>query len=122
MFKYLFLSLFFLSNSMVIAASDNLVSCEINENAYIGHHAIILERLFGKADDKQTYQIKDVEDEFRIELLNIYPPTNPENLEVRIWERTWNEGSCRTTVWFHKIGKYEEAILARGWHKDEESR
>jgi hypothetical protein len=41
--------------------------------------------------------------EFRIELHNFYPPSDPQSATVRIRECQWDYGGRHLAVWFHRV-------------------
>jgi hypothetical protein len=56
--------------------------------------------------------------EFRIELQNMCPLSNPDNANVQIEELTWWRGDCRLTLWLHQVKERWIVIDSCRWHKD----
>jgi len=57
----------------------------------------------GPSGTQQSFLMGERQDEFHIVLQNTYPLSKPANHKVAIREWTWTQGSCRLTVWFHKV-------------------
>jgi len=57
----------------------------------------------GEPAKKDSFKLGERQDEFRIELQNTYPLTNPENRDVQVREWTWEEKDCNLTLWFHQV-------------------
>jgi hypothetical protein len=57
------------------------------------------------SEPNQTYEfsVEEVRDEFRIELLNTYPPGHPRSRGVRIREWQWKHREFSLAVWFHMV-------------------
>jgi hypothetical protein len=68
-------------------------------------HGATEERVFSElGEPNQTYEfsIEDPVPEFRIELLNTYPPGHARSRGVRILEWQWRYREFSFAVWFHK--------------------
>lgn len=86
--------------------------CEIPEStdAYAGQSQADVERTNGPARLVEEFRLADGVNEFRIELLNLYPL--PANGDLLIRELEWMDGDCRLTVWFIQDG--DEWIARHG--------
>jgi hypothetical protein len=70
-------------------------------------HGLAVERVAAELDEpNQIYEfsIEDgVDSEFRVELLNTYPPGSPRSKGVRIREWQWKYRDFTVAVWFHSV-------------------
>lgn len=84
--------------------------CEAPEStdAYTGQSQADVERANGAAGLAEDFRLGDGVNEFRIELLNLYPL--PANNDLLVRELGWADGDCRLTVWFTRAG---DAWIAR---------
>ena len=64
------------------------------------------------------FYIKDISDEFRIEILNVYDKSNPVHADVKIREFTWIDGEYFVTVWFHLEDSEWRCFDSLKWHED----
>ena len=75
----------------------------------------------GQATTETEFEMTESLREFRIELLNILPQSDPKNKGVLIKEMTWtglDDGN--KTIWFQKIDGEWKAIHEMTWHPDTE--
>lgn len=73
---------------------------------------------FGRPIEEELFLMEDGITEFRVELLNIYPPENPDNNNVEIKELSWNQGEFIITLWFHKKNHDWVVVDSRKWYED----
>ena len=67
-------------------------------------------------DDK--FPMSNAYGEFRIELQNTYPRSNPANANVEIEEMTWQDGNYWITLWLHQVNGQWVVLDSCRWHKD----
>jgi hypothetical protein len=107
-----------------------LIICFTFSCSLSGHYTVLkIPRLHGLHVEKvieefktpsysETYTMNEAVGEFRVELYNTYPLTDPKNHEVQIKELWWKDGNYNITVWFHQVnGKWVVLDTCR-WHKD----
>jgi hypothetical protein len=80
-------------------------------------HAQVIERL-GKPKRDDQFAMSQAVGEFRVELLNTYPLSDPANADVQIQELTWEDGSYNITLWLHQVGDEWVVLNSCRWHKD----
>ncbi|HLC28302.1 MAG TPA: hypothetical protein VJL07_02530 [Dehalococcoidia bacterium] len=80
-------------------------SCEVLEKVprFLDKTATEVSSELGEPAKKDSFKLGERQDEFRIELQNTYPLTNPENRDVQVREWTWEEKDCNLTLWFHQV-------------------
>jgi hypothetical protein len=110
----------FLSGHRVPAVFRNLSNAEkekvppLADKSWGDRPVDKIEALHGRTQDEvaanlgephQTYEfsIEQGVDEFRIELLNTYPPGHPRSRGVRIREWQWKYREFSVAVWFHLV-------------------
>jgi hypothetical protein len=110
----------FLSDRRVPAVFRNLLDAEkekvppLADQPWGDRPVDKIETLHGRTQDEvaadlgepnQTYEfsIEVGVDEFRIELLNTYPPGRPRSRGVRIREWEWKYREFSVAVWFHLV-------------------
>jgi hypothetical protein len=72
----------------------------------------------GEPQQDVTFPMSKASGEFRVELQNTYPLTNPANSTVQIEEMTWRDGDYWITLWLHKIDEQWVVLDSCRWHKD----
>ena len=60
-------------------------------------------RELGRPVRENTFKMGECCTEFRVELLNTYPPDDPRHRDVQIRELWWKDGHVNTAVWFHQV-------------------
>ena len=55
--------------------------------------------------------------EFRVELLNDYPPNKPTSKGVKIFEHRYDYYTYHGTIWYHKVAHEWVALQAVTWSK-----
>jgi hypothetical protein len=71
----------------------------------------------GEPNQMYEFSIEEGVDEFRIELLNTYPPGHPRSRGVRIREWQWKYREFRVAVWFHLLDGRWVVLDTCGWKK-----
>ena len=64
--------------------------------------AVVVNEL-GDPNHTVEFPMSEAVGEFRVELYNTYPPSDPSTAAVRIKELQWDRPGYHITVWFHKI-------------------
>ncbi len=72
---------------------------------------------YGLPDSEQTFEMSEAQNEFRIELQNTYPLTDPRNRKVKIRELSWFDKENVTTIWFHRKDGEWTALNILRWQK-----
>jgi hypothetical protein len=62
-----------------------------------------IETELGPPNSTYEFSIGGSLDEFRCELMNVYPPHHPRSAGVRITEWTWQYAGFTVTLWFHRV-------------------
>jgi hypothetical protein len=75
---------------------------------------------FGPPTTKEAYRVVERQGEFYSLVEEIYPTTDPKNLDVPIEEWTWEKKDCRLTVWFHRPDGTWRALGDLLWHYGDE--
>lgn len=75
---------------------------------------------YGPPTKKESYRVVERQGEFYSAIEEIYPTTEPRNLDVPIEEWTWVQGDCRLTVWFHRPDGDWKALGDLVWHYADE--
>lgn len=83
--------------------------------AYVGHAQAALEAGLGPPSSHADFSLGDGVNEFRTELLNLYPPGKPETARQRIRELTWKHGGCALTTWLAERNGVWTSVLATEW-------
>ena len=97
-----------------------MTSCQ-NVSAETGQTQASVSSEMGPADTETEFEMTEGLREFRIELLNILPQSNPKNRGVVIKEMTWTGLDVgNKTIWFQKIDGEWTAIHEMTWHPDTE--
>jgi hypothetical protein len=109
----LFIVLISLSSSSLLA--DEMTSQMTNFHGL--NISEVIEKL-GIPERCETFLMKQVVGEFRVELLNTYPITKRENQNVPIKELHWKDGNYNITLWFHQVNGKWVVLNSRRWHKD----
>src|SRR3989304_2733899 len=80
-------------------------SCEVLEKVprFLDKTATEVPSDLGEPAKKDSFKLGERQDEFRIELQNTYPLTNPENRDVQGRGGTWGEEDGNLTLWFHQV-------------------
>jgi hypothetical protein len=58
---------------------------------------------FGAPNHENEFPVDGGLPEFRVELLNTYPPGDPRSRGVRIREWRWQYPGFRVAIWFHRV-------------------
>jgi hypothetical protein len=74
-----------------------------------------VEKGLGPPARRETFRMAERQDEFRIELQNTYPLSDPKNRDVAIREWTWDRPGCHLTVWLHEVGGAWSVLDAVVW-------
>jgi hypothetical protein len=69
----------------------------------------------GEPNTRHEFAMADCCDEFRIELFNVYPPTDPRTAQVRIKEFQWHHRRYHIAVWFHQVNGEWVAVDTCRW-------
>lgn len=88
-----------------VAVYDSLPSCTGEYERTLKLHSWTqpqLQARFGPPTKKEAYRVVERQGEFYGLVEEIYPTTDPKNLDVPIEEWTWRKGDCLLTVWFHR--------------------
>lgn len=72
----------------------------------------------GQPTRTEKFPMSKAADEFRIELQNTYPLSQPGNANVEIEELTWQDGDYWITLWLHQLNGEWVVLDACRWHKD----
>lgn len=67
-----------------------------------GQPEIKLSEMFGAPARKETFLLRERQDEFHVTLQNHYPLSVAANAAVQLQEWTWEKNGCRLTIWLHK--------------------
>ncbi len=87
-------------------------------DALIGKSLENILNKYGKPGSEQIYEMSQAQNEFRIELQNTYPLSDPANRKIKIRELSWLDKENVTTIWFHqKNGKWRVLNILR-WEKN----
>jgi hypothetical protein len=70
-------------------------------HALVGQPLEKVRHTFGCPNQENEFSMGDSIDEFRVELLNTYPPGDPRSIGVRIKEWIWRYPGFSVAVWFH---------------------
>ncbi len=66
----------------------------------------------------QQFKMSQAYGEMRVELLNVYPLSDPKNATVEIKELWWKDGDYFLTLWFHQFNGEWIVLDTLYWHKD----
>jgi len=113
---YIGCSLFFLGCMNVSGKTAHNQVSKITKFNTLSMNKVLDELGFPERCD--TFLIQEIVGEFRIELLNTYPLTNPKNRKVKIKELHWKDGDYNITLWFHQIDGNWVVLDGRRWHKN----
>ncbi|MCK5218406.1 hypothetical protein KAR10_02715 [bacterium] len=69
----------------------------------------------GFPEKGETFLMKEVVGEFRVELLNTYPVSKKENQNVKIKEVNWQDGKYNITLWFHQVNSKWIVLNSLRW-------
>ncbi|MDZ4821676.1 MAG: hypothetical protein SGJ20_22175 [Planctomycetota bacterium] len=65
----------------------------------------------------QRYVMQDAIGEFRVELQNTYPLTDPKNYNVQIQELWWHDDTHTITLWLHQVNDQWTVLNSCRWEK-----
>jgi hypothetical protein len=85
---------------------------------YHGQSRAQMVAMLGEPQRDATFPMSKANGEFRVELQNIYPLSNPANATVEIEAMTWRDGDYWITLWLHKISGQWVVLDSCRWHKD----
>jgi len=93
-------------------------SCEKVEKVprFLDKSAIEISSELGEPARKDSFKLRERQDEFRIELQNTYPLTDPRNRDVPVREWTWEEKDCNLTLWFHQVNEEWVVFETMKWN------
>lgn len=78
--------------------------------------AAVVERL-GEPNSAYKFSMSSIPGELQVGLLNAYPRSNPENLNVEIEELRWQRGNYTTALWLHHVNGEWVVLDSCRWHK-----
>ena len=108
--------------ALILAVSPTIAGCSPGApaklTAYHGQSRAQVVTKLGQPQRDEKFPMSRAYGEFRIELQNTYPLSNPANAAVEIEEMTWQDGNYWITLWLHQVNGQWVVLDSCRWHKD----
>ncbi len=105
---------------LIVACSGCTSNSSLQPNklpTYQGQSRAKVVGKLGKPQSDVKFAMSEAVGEFRIELQNTYPLTNPANAGIQIEEMTWKDGDFWITLWLHQVNGQWLVLDSCRWHK-----